>query len=157
MHEAFYAYLESVLGTLRGTNVPTKTNAQVASSTSSHAGKRGEKLQLCSFYMKGKGCNRGKDCRYMHDPSELPQHACYQCGRLNHVSRDCNVVPKEKQSFMKVQRSTQKAAAKPGASKIDASEEQNRPEPNKAEVKFKSLDCTEERTLLLRSQWSGGA
>ena len=130
MHEAFYAYLESVLGTLRGTNVPTKTNAQVASSTSSHAGKRGEKLQLCSFYMKGKGCNRGKDCRYMHDPSELPQNACYQCGKWTHLSRDCNNVPKEKQSFMNVEQSTQESSA----SKIDASEKRKQAKAEKAEA-----------------------
>ena len=139
MHEAFYAYLESVLGTLRGTNVPTKTNAQVASSTSSHAGKRGEKLQLCSFYMKGKGCNRGKDCRYMHD------NACHRCGKLTHLSCHCNIVPKEKQSFMNVEQSTQESSA----SKIDASEKRKQAKAEKAEAKAK--EAAAKRAAEIRS------
>ena len=80
--------------------------------------------------MKGKGCNRGKDCRYKHDPTELPQNACYQCGKLTHLSRDCNIVPKEKQSFMNVEQSTQESSA----SKIDASEKRKQAKAEKAEA-----------------------
>ena len=123
----------------------TVIKAQVVCSTPLHAGKFGKKPKPCSFYMKGKGCNRGKDCRFGHDPAALPEHACYQCGKLIHLSRDCNIVPKKKQSFLKVEQSTQESSA----FKIDASEERKRARAEKAEAKAK--EAAAKRAAEIRS------
>ena len=75
----------------------------------------------------------------------LPQHACYRCGKLTHLSRDCNIVPKKKQSFLKVEQSTQESSA----FKIDASEERKRARAEKAEAKAK--EAAAKRAAEIRS------
>ncbi|OLQ14731.1 hypothetical protein AK812_SmicGene1053 [Symbiodinium microadriaticum] len=52
--------------------------------------------KLCKWFTEGKGCRRGKDCRFLHDWSQIPKaeksDRCMLCGGKGHRKDACTVV-----------------------------------------------------------------
>ncbi|CAE7924460.1 GIP, partial [Symbiodinium sp. KB8] len=52
--------------------------------------------KLCKWFTEGKGCRRGKDCRFLHDWSQIPKSEkgdrCMLCGGKGHRKDACTVV-----------------------------------------------------------------
>ena len=50
----------------------------------------------CKWFMEGKGCRRGKDCRFLHDWNQIPKaekgDRCMLCGGKGHRKDACTVV-----------------------------------------------------------------
>ncbi|CAE7245904.1 GIP [Symbiodinium sp. CCMP2456] len=51
--------------------------------------------RLCKWFHEGKGCRRGKDCRFLHDWSQIPKperaDRCMMCGGKGHRKDACPV------------------------------------------------------------------
>ena len=52
--------------------------------------------KLCKWFAEGKGCRRGKECRFLHDWGQIPKaekaDRCMLCGGKGHRKDACTVV-----------------------------------------------------------------
>ena len=53
--------------------------------------------RLCKWFHEGKGCKRGKDCKFLHDWNQVPQSEradrCIACGGQGHRKNACPNMP----------------------------------------------------------------
>ena len=83
----------TTLPTIKG--LTTAPNASGGSEQTPKSPSPTATSDVCRFFLKEKGCNRGNKCRYKHSMAGLTKEEkktkCLACGATNHRAKDCTV------------------------------------------------------------------